>query len=376
LADADGFLGLYVHIPFCSGKCAYCDFTSYPGRTADIPRYLAALEAEAALVPEHRAPETLYVGGGTPSELGAGQIDELFARLRRAYPDSRFSEITFEANPESLDKDKLKALRRAGVTRLSVGLQSLDGKVLEAAGRRHTARDSGRAFGLARVSGDWSVSVDLICGLPGQSAAVFRADLDRVLALGPDHLSLYCLDLHEGTALARSGFIPDEDLGRELFEEAIGRVTAAGLAHYEISNFAKPGHEPRHNLNYWSGGEYVGLGCGAASHLGGVRSRNAGDLDAYLGLVDRGLRPTAESEQLEGKDKLGERIFLGLRRVAGLELDPIMAAEFRSEWLALERRGLVTRHGGRARLTREGLFLANEVFAEFVAPFETREVQS
>jgi oxygen-independent coproporphyrinogen-3 oxidase len=369
LAEA-GPLGLYVHIPFCSGKCAYCDFVSFPGRTGDIPRYLAALEAEAALSRPARAPETLYIGGGTPSELSAGRIDELFARLRRAYPGARWSEATFEVNPESVDGEKLAVLRRSGVTRVSIGFQSLDAGVLRAAGRRHGPEDALRAFRLIRAAGDWSVSADLICGLPGQDAGVFARDLDAVLALGPDHLSLYGLDVHERAPLARSGFVPDEDLGRAMLESALERTAAAGLVHYEISNFSRPGHQSWHNLNYWGGGEYVGLGCAASSHVGGERSRNTGDLDGYLRRVESGARPTAESERLEGKARLGERVFLGLRRVAGLALDPELQSEFRAEWEDLERRGLVTRHGGRARLTREGLFLANEAFCSFVAPFE------
>ncbi|MDD5627726.1 MAG: radical SAM family heme chaperone HemW [Elusimicrobia bacterium] len=362
MSDA-GPRGLYVHIPFCSGKCAYCDFTSFPGRAGDIPRYLAALEAEAALRGPLPAVETLYIGGGTPSELGAAQIAELFARL----PQGRYAEVTFEANPESLDRDRLAALRRAGVTRLSLGFQSLDDTVLRRAGRRHSAEAARTAFRLARAGGDWSLSLDLICGLPGQD---FSRDLAAALALAPDHLSVYGLDLHEGTPLARSGFVPDEDRGREMLELAIDRIAAAGLEHYEISNFAKPGHESRHNLNYWGAGEYVGLGCAAASHLDGERSRNTADLGEYLRQVESGVRPLAESERLSGKAKLGERALLGLRRLAGLRLDPVLEGEFRAEWLDLERRGLVTRHGGRARLTREGLFLANEAFSSFVAPFE------
>ena len=364
-----GPLGLYVHVPFCSGKCGYCDFTSFPGQERLVPRYLAALSAEAAAASLPREPETLYVGGGTPSQLSAAQIAELFARLRQAFPRARFSEVTFEANPESVDPDKLAALRRAGVTRLSLGLQTLDDGLLRAIGRRHTARDSLRAFSQACSAGHWSVSVDLICGLPGQTLAVFLEDLDATLAVGPDHLSLYGLDVHEGTPLARQGFAPDEDLGRDMLEAAVDRTAAAGLKHYEISNFARPGHESRHNLNYWTAGEYLGLGCGASSHIAGERRRNAADLGEYLRLVESGAPATAESERLEGKDKLGEKVFLGLRRVAGLELEPAMEREFGREWEDLERRGLVTRHGGRARLTREGLFLANEAFASFVAPF-------
>jgi oxygen-independent coproporphyrinogen-3 oxidase len=368
LAEA-GPVGLYVHLPFCSGKCAYCDFISFPGRTGDISSYLAALEAEAALVGAARLPQTLYVGGGTPSELSVEAIDELFARLRRAYPAARFSEITFEANPESLDASKLRSLRQAGVTRLSLGFQSLNDEVLRAAGRRHTAEDSLRAFRLGRESGGWSISVDLICGLPGQTTAVFRRDLEQVLALEPDHLSLYGLDVHEGTPLSRRGFVPDEDLGREMLETAVNGITAAGFVHYEISNFAKPGHESRHNLNYWNGGEYIGLGCAAAAYLDGERSCNVPNLDEYLRRVAAGTRPVSERERLQGKDKLGEQVFLGLRRLAGVDVGPEMEKEFSREWLDLERRGLITRHGGRARLTREGLFLANEAFESFVAPF-------
>jgi len=316
------------------------------------------------------------VGGGTPSELSAAQIEELFARLKRAYPGARFREITFELNPESIGEAKLRALRGAGVTRLSLGLQSLDDRILKAAGRRHTADDSLRAFDLVRATGGWSVSVDIICGLPGQTAPVFEEDLERTLALEPDHLSLYGLDLHEGTPLFRSGFITDEDLGRGLLETALESITAAGFVHYEISNFARPGHESRHNLNYWDGGEYIGLGCAAASHLGGVRSRNVTDLDEYCRKVAAAERPCAESESLAGKDKLGEKVFLGLRRIAGLELDPEMESQFRTQWHDLQSRGLVARDGRWVRLTREGLFLANEAFLEFVAPFEMPAVEA
>ncbi len=369
-------LGLYVHIPFCSGKCAYCDFVSFPGQKGIIPRYLRALEAEARLAASGLRPQTLFIGGGTPSELTAEEILELFERLRRAFPGADFSEITFEANPESLDQDKLCALHRAGVTRLSLGLQTPDDALLSAIGRRHTMEDFLRAYRLARSTGNFSLSVDLIFGLPGQTLGGFLEGLGQTLALEPDHLSLYGLEVHEGTLLARRGFVPDEDLGREMFESAIARIAEAGLVHYEISNFARPRHESRHNLNYWNDGEYIGLGCAASSHLDGVRSRNTSELAEYMDSVERGLRPVAQSERLEGKDKLGERIFLGLRRVDGLELDRAMENEFKSEWKDLERRGLVARQGRQVRLTREGIFLANDAFAEFVAPFETREVNA
>ncbi len=376
MADAEGSLGVYVHIPFCSGKCAYCDFVSFPGQKGFIDRYLKAVEAEARLTAPDFKPATLYIGGGTPSELSAEEIAELFERLHRAFSGADFSEITFEANPESLDEAKLAALRQAGVTRLSLGLQTPEDPLLAGIGRRHTLADFLRVYHSARAMGTFSISVDLIFGLPGQTLEGFLKGLDQVLALEPDHLSLYGLDLHEGTPLARRGFIPDEDLGREMFESAIPRLTWAGFFHYEISNFAKPGHESKHNFNYWRGGSYAGLGCAASSHLRGVRSRNSSDLGAYLKVVEQGLRPMAESELLQDKDKLGERIMLGLRCIDGLELDQAMEEGFKSEWKDLERRGLIERQGRWARLTRDGLFLANEAFSEFVAPFKSLEVNA
>ncbi|MFA6003994.1 MAG: radical SAM family heme chaperone HemW [Elusimicrobiota bacterium] len=365
-------LGLYVHVPFCSGKCGYCDFTSYPGRETWAPRYLAALEAEAALLPRYGTPDTVYIGGGTPSQLSAAQISELFIRLGRAYPGMRPGEVTFEANPESLDAAKTEVLRACGVTRLSLGLQTPDEAILRGIARRHTWTDAVRAYDLARRAGKFSVAVDLICGLPGQSREDFVYGLRQVLALAPDHVSVYGLDLHPGTPLAEAGYHPDEDAERDMLESALDTMAEYGFEHYEISNFARPGQRSQHNLNYWSGGQYVGLGCGASGHLAGARWRNHEDLAAYCGQVERGVRPTTESERLSGKDKLGERVFLGLRLTEGLEVDPDMEREFAREWQDLERRGLVTRSGGRARLTREGIFLANEAFASFVAPFEVK----
>ncbi|HAM36240.1 MAG TPA: coproporphyrinogen III oxidase [Elusimicrobia bacterium] len=374
LADISGPLGLYVHVPFCSGKCGYCDFTSFPGQGHAVFRYLEALKAEARLVNPGRDPETLYVGGGTPSELSAGEIAQLFAALHVSFPAAKFIETTFEVNPESVNEEKLGVLRLAGVTRLSLGLQALDDDVLKAVGRRHTARDSLRAFAAARKAGGWSISLDIICGLPGQSRDGFLEGLARVLELGPDHLSIYGLDLHDGTPLARSGYAADEDLGRDMLEAAMDRVEAAGLAHYEISNFARPGHESRHNLNYWKGGEYIGLGCAAASYLDGVRSRNVADLETYFDCLRQGKRPLAESERLSGVEKSGEAAMLGLRLVRGFEPSPDVARQFDSKIRGLIERSLLRREQGKLQLTREGIFLANQVFMEFVPPFEESNI--
>ena len=364
--------GLYVHVPFCSVKCFYCDFAAFSGQAKQVERYLAALEAEAALLPP-RTPETLYVGGGTPSELTAAQISDLFERLRRAFPSARLSESTFEGNPESLDAEKLAALARAGVTRLSIGLQTADDALLKSVGRRHTAEDFARVFRLARAAGIPALSVDLMFGLPGQTLDSLRATLEFVLALDPEHVSLYGLQVEDRTLFAKRGVEEDSDLGREMYEVSIAALSKAGLEHYEISNYAKPGHRSAHNVNYWRRGDYLGLGVSAASFLGGVRSSNDERLVPYMDAVGAGRRPTAETEAPTGREALGEEAFLGLRLIEGFVPSAELRAAFAGPWAVLKARGLAREDGPRWRLTGEGVFLANDVFKEFVPPFQLQE---
>ncbi len=360
--------GLYVHIPFCSVKCFYCDFAAVSGQKATARRYLAALSQEASLRGS-AAPSTLYIGGGTPSELGCDEIQELFALLRRAYPGAEFSEVTFEGNPESLDQEKIELLRSLGVTRLSCGLQTADDALLKGIGRRHTFAEFADVFRRARALPGWALSVDLMFGLPGQTLASLRDTLDKTLELEPEHVSIYGLHVEDRTVFARRGVEPDEDEGREMFELILARLPEAGLRHYEISNFARLGFESRHNLNYWDNGEYIGLGCGAASHVDGSRWTNVDRLLEYCRVVEEGRRPSADIERAEGLEKIGERAFLGLRRVDGFDVDPELETAFAESWARLAARGLVERRGPRARLTRDGLFLANDAFKEFVPPF-------
>ena len=353
-------------------KCFYCDFAAFSGQKKQADRYLAALEAEAALLPSV-APETLYVGGGTPSELGAGQLSELFARLRRAYPFARFFESTFEANPDSLDEEKLSVLAGAGVTRVSLGLQTADDALLKAIGRRHTAADFTRALRAARAAGIPAISIDLMYGLPGQTLDALRSTLDSVLSLAPEHISLYGLQVEDLTVFSKRGVSDDQDLGREMYELAIATLLRAGLEHYEISNFARPGHRSRHNINYWRRGEYLGLGCSAASFIGGARSSNVEKIEAYVSAVESGRRPVAESETPKGLEALGEEAFLGLRLLEGFVPSKGTREAFAGPWAMLKARGLVREDASRWRLTGEGVFLANDVFKEFVPPFSRQE---
>ncbi len=360
-------VGLYVHVPFCSVKCFYCDFTAFAGQGKAAKRYLAAMSLEAALMPR-RDPKTLYVGGGTPSELTAPQILELFGRLKSAYPDSRFVETTFEANPESLTDAKIKALQASGVNRVSLGLQTAHDALLRGIGRRHDFAKFVEVYEKARRAG-FCLSVDLMYGLPGQTLEMCVESVEKIIALKPEHMSLYGLQVEDRTLFAKRGVETDEDLGRAMFEACIERLSSAGFHHYEISNFAQPGFESIHNQIYWRNGEYVGLGCGAASYLDGVRSANVERLIPYCDALEQGRRPVEEAEALQDLSKLGEDVLLNLRLVDGFEPAEVVRGSFKPQWDKLKKKGLVEDDGRRVKLTREGVFLANEAFSEFVAPF-------
>lgn len=361
--------GLYVHIPFCSIKCYYCDFTAFAGQGRRVGRYLEALKAEARGAPKLGF-ETLYIGGGTPSELSAGEIWGLFRALKEGLGGlPAWTEATFEANPESLNEEKITILKDNGITRVSLGLQTTDNGLLKNIGRKHGYEQFLGVYGLARSAG-LAVNVDLMYGLPGQSISSLEAGLDAVLALRPDHLSLYGLQVEDRTLFARRGVEADEDTGRVMFELALDRIERAGLRHYEISNFARPGRQSRHNLLYWTGGEYVGLGCGAASFVGGDRWSNVDRLGAYCDAALTGESPRAGSERLEGKELCGERLMLGLRTTGGTAVGPEAEHFFARDWVELEAQGLIEKQGPVARLTRSGIFLANRVFERFVTPFE------
>ncbi|HMP75966.1 MAG TPA: radical SAM family heme chaperone HemW [Kiritimatiellia bacterium] len=382
--------GLYVHIPFCVRKCLYCDFYSLPtadgpvarrvnnGDQPDQPAFLAALEAELKGLPRDFRPQTIFIGGGTPTELSRADLAAMLELLRRDVDLSGVAEWTCESNPGTLTGEKVELLLRAGVNRFSLGVQSFDPPTLEFLGRIHSADEARDGFRLLRGLGVDNINLDLIYGVPGASIDVVRRDLDALLELGPDHAACYCLIFEDGTPLAElrsKGFVKEVDDDTELAQYEVVRtaLAAGGYHHYEISNFAKPGRECRHNLLYWGGGEYIGVGPSAHSHWGGERYGNVRDLDAYIKRMQAGRSPRVFGERLEPEAKARETLVMALRRLDGVSVD-----EFRVETgldlhalgaeplRMLLREGLLAEEDNRIRLTDRGLFVSDAVFAELV----------
>ena len=363
--------GLYVHIPFCKQKCNYCDFASFAGQENRIDEYLDALLNEASSYVSAQAATTLYVGGGTPSLLSVRQLEKLCRGLETNFgPIAQFAESTFEANPESLTRDKITFLHEVGFNRFSVGLQSFHDEELHVLGRVHSTADFLRVWENLRACGVQNINVDLIAGVPGQRLDDFLTGLDKLISLRPEHVSVYGLQIEEGTAFFERGIICDQLLMRNMLEQTRARLQAAGYHHYEISNFARPGYESQHNTNYWKYREYVGLGSAAASFVAGVRRQNTPQVQEYIRRIKAGESPVVFSEKLTGQAREGEKLLVGLRQLDGVEITPRQAQFFGREIEKHIQSGLLVRAGKKVKLSEEGLFLANEVFRSFVAPFE------
>ena len=316
-------LGLYIHIPICKRKCAYCDFVSYPGCETEIDSYIDNVIGEARLYADalfSRSVDTVFVGGGTPSLLSPQQFRRLIDGLKGSFNWS-VTEFTVEANPETVDAEKLEAYTESGVNRLSMGLQTHDDAILVRIGRRHTWNAFLRAYQAASKYID-NINVDTIFGLPGQTADSYLDTLRRVVALGAKHVSSYALKLETGTPLAAEYAGVDEELDRDMYHAGIETLEAAGLKQYETSNFAVPGFECRHNLKYWTGAEYLGLGVAAHSMLREGRMRRFGNvrgIDEYARLIREGIQPIARQETLTDEDEKAEYIMLRLRLNEGIE---------------------------------------------------------
>lgn len=361
--------GLYVHIPFCRAKCGYCDFASAAGRPEEIDVFLKALAGEAASYAGLAGTfSTLYVGGGTPSLLSAGQLEKLFSIIAGLTgPLSGLAESTFEANPESLDQEKAALLKKTGLSRISLGLQASQDGLLERLGRVARTGDFLEAFGLLRAAGFGNVNADLMCGLPGQTLKDFTDSVEWLLKLGPEHVSFYALEVHEGTPFAAAGVRERPEEAADMYEAGSAALKLAGLGRYEISNFARPGREAVHNLNYWDQGEYLGLGPSAASYLEGERRANTAGTAAYAEAALAGKAiPVQYRETLTGRRKNAEKIMLGLRKTAGIELPDDIFIEFREETSRLLKAGLLEKAGGRIKIKEDRLYVSSAVFREFV----------
>ena len=381
--DWDAGPALYVHVPYCRHRCYYCDFNTYLLDPQGKERYLAALERELALLAadpwlEERPLVSVYVGGGTPSLLEPQEIERLFGAVRRHFRLAPGAEITVECNPGTLDAGRLDALRAAGVNRLSLGLQAVQDRLLAAIGRDHTWRDFLATYDRVRRAGFDNVNVDLIFGLPGQGLADWDESLDAVLALGPEHVSCYGLELHEGTPFHRwwrEGRLelPGEDAERAMFDRAGERLAAAGYERYEISNFARPGYRSVHNQVYWRNGSYLGAGPGAWSYWRGERRRNRLHPAAYAGELEAGRLPVDLREAVDADLERRETMILGLRLAEGVDeaafarrFGVTPAEAFPEAVSRLVTEGWLVREGGRLRLSPQAVPVANSVLAWFV----------
>ena len=363
--------GLYIHIPFCRSRCSYCDFATGLYQSEIAERYVRAVveEISASSVAGARV-DTIYFGGGTPSLLDPTQLERILAVVQERFDVAVASEITLEINPGSVTLEKLQAFRALGINRASFGAQTFDDRELAKLGRSHTAVDARRTFRDLRAAGFDNISFDLIAGLPGQTLAGWERNVAEALALQPEHLSFYLLEVHSGTPLAEHierGLqpVPDEDLAAVMYESMLEQAVTSGYEHYEISNLCRPGFHSRHNTKYWTGEPYYGFGCSAHSYDGESRRwSNDRDVLKYVESVEHGSSPIVEEQILTESDIRAESLFLGLRLMRGVSRD--LCKEFKTDLDKFREAGLLEVEGDYVRLTRHGALLSNEVFSAFV----------
>ena len=390
--------GIYLSVPFCRQKCTYCNFASQAHAPESLPEYLRWLESEilhrSALWPMAGIPawddasaDTIYLGGGTPGLLTREQLQSLLEVVRASFhgkPGTPGIEVTLEASPENVTEASAAAWAACGVNRISMGVQSMVTQELRAVGRMHDAETVRLAFAVLRGSGIENISVDLIAGLPRQTSESWRDSLETLLELEPAHCSVYMLEVDEDSRLGRelleggsryrAGAVPAEEQIADFYCAAVETLRGTGYEHYEISNFARPGCESRHNWKYWTNAPYFGFGVEAHSYDGERRWANTDSLQVYIERMARAESPIVESKALARQDQIEERLFLGLRRRGGIslpELDTEFAADVAARYNGTIQEfldaGWVERNGGRLRLTDRGILFSNEVFAGFIA---------
>jgi oxygen-independent coproporphyrinogen III oxidase len=381
-------IGVYIQVPFCQTKCTYCNFyTGVVSRDRHQP-YAEAVCREIAKAGEsHHAPvDTVYVGGGTPSLLDPAHLAKIMNTLRSSFV-TELSEATLEADPETITPEKAAPWVRAGFNRISLGSQSFDDRELKAAGRMHRRKDIFAAVEALRGTGIQNISLDLIAGLPHQTPESWDKSIDELLDIQPEHVSVYMLEIDEGSRLGREALaggsrysaqaIPDDDTIADFYETARQRLAAAGYEHYEISNWALSGRRSRHNLKYWRRESYLGFGAGAHSFDGMMRWANAHDPARYIACIEQGSSPGEQFEGLTPAQILEEQFFVGLRLLEGIDLAPIerdftpelpaRMAELRERIEHLESLGFIEREGTRIRLAPDRLTVSNEVFVQLLS---------
>ena len=371
-------LGLYVHIPFCSAICNYCNFNRGLFDAELKERYVAALVHEIASQADGAPADTIYFGGGTPSLLEPLEVEAIVGACRRAFALTVDAEITLEANPETVAPERLAGFRAAGVNRLSFGVQSFRDEELQRLTRLHSAARAAEAFAMARRAGFDNISLDLMMWLPQQTIPQWLESVDALIGLAPDHASLYILELYPNAplrdAMARGkwSLAPDDDAA-DMYLEAMARLEAAGYEQYEISNVARPGRQSRHNLKYWTDGEWLGFGCGAHSTRRGVRWKNLSSTPEYIAAVTSGGQVVVERRVLSAREAMEEALFMGLRLARGIDVHTVKARFGIDVWDIYRRHleqfreaGVLIYDGRLLRLSRAGMLIANEIMTRFL----------
>ena len=383
ITSSENNIGLYVHIPFCMKKCRYCDFLSFECRDEKaLHEYTEALLREINIRYEqwpYKVVDSIYIGGGTPSILPAEDMKRIMDGIKNDFTVTDDCEITIEANPATVDEHKLETYLEAGINRISIGVQSFDNSILNLLGRVHDKNDAMNAIRMAKKAGFRNLNVDMMFGIPGQTMKMWRDSLRQCIFLRPEHISLYSLQIEEGTqfySMMEKGTlesVPDRT-DRTMYHDALDMLTDAGYHHYEISNAALPGFESRHNLKYWSYEEYLGIGPGASSFIGGQRFKNTSSVLEYLKFIKSEQAPVdpEDVEQYTPRDEMGIYVFTGLRKTDGLDIrdfEETFKTEFFDVYdpmIVTKMRGLLQVDGCTMKLTDKGLDVSNKVMAEFV----------
>ncbi len=383
ITSSDNSIGLYVHIPFCLRKCRYCDFLSFECHDERaLHQYAEALLREISTRYEewpYKIVDSIYIGGGTPSILAAEDMKRIMDGIKDNFTVADGSEITIEANPATIDEQKLETYLESGINRISIGTQSFDSTILNLLGRAHDKNDALNAIRTAKKAGFKNINVDMMFGIPGQTSKMWRDSLRQCIFLRPEHISLYSLQIEEGTPfykmMEKGTLEPAPDrVDREMYHDAISMLQQAGYNHYEISNVSLPGYESRHNLKYWSYREYLGLGPGASSFIGGHRFKNTSSVLDYLQFIKAGLPPVKQEdvEHYSQRDEMGVFVFTGLRKTGGFDIrdfEDTFGTDFFDVYdpaIITKMRGLIEMNGFVMKLTEKGLDVSNKVMAEFV----------